>query len=285
MTSSDFAALRDQFRKLHESGCFVIPNPWDPGSARYLRHLGFPALATTSAGLAFSLGLPDSDRALSREVVLKHIADIASAVELPVNADFESGYAHQPEGVAEGVRLCVETGVAGLSIEDASGDRAKPLYDLPLAIERIQAARGAIDSSGSGVLLTGRAECYLVGHPDPLKESIRRLEAYAQAGADVLYAPGVRQPDEIRALVAAVSPKPVNLLMSANTGLRVADVAAMGVRRISVGSSLARAAWTGFIRAAKTIAEEGSFAGFDGLAPFAELNGFFRDDRTRRILK
>jgi 2-methylisocitrate lyase-like PEP mutase family enzyme len=282
MIPSDFAARRDQFRKLHESGCFVIPNPWDPGSARYLRHLGFRALATTSSGLAFSRGLPDSDWAIPREVVLNHIAEIAVAVELPVNADFESGYAHQPEGVADSVRLCVETGVAGLSIEDASGDRAKPLYDLPLAIARIKAARSAIDASGTGVLLTARAECYLVGHPEPLKESIRRLEAYAQAGADVLYAPGVRQRDEIQALVAAVSPKPVNVLMSANTGLRVADVAAMGVRRISVGSSLARAAWTGFIRAAKTIAAEGSFEGFDGIVPFAELNDFFRDDRKKR---
>ena len=282
MIPSDFAARRDQFRKLHESGCFIIPNPWDPGSARYLRHLGFRALATTSSGLAFSRALPDSDWAIPREVVLNHIAEIAAAVELPVNADFESGFAHQPEGVADSVRLCVETGVAGLSIEDASGDRAQPLYDLPLAIARIKAARSAIDASGTGVLLTARAECYLVGHPEPLKESIRRLEAYAQAGADVLYAPGVRQRDEIQALVAAVSPKPVNVLMSANTGLRVADVAAMGVRRISVGSSLARAAWTGFIRAAKTIVAEGSFEGFDGIVPFAELNDFFRDDFKKR---
>src|SRR5450759_1165673 len=282
MIPSDFAARRDQFRKLHESGCFVIPNPWDPGSARYLRHLGFRALATTSSGLAFSRALPDSDWAIPREVVLNHIAEIAAAVELPVNADFESGYAHQPEGVADSVRLCVETGVAGLSIEDASGDRAKPLYDLPLAIARIKAARSAIDASGTGVLLTARAECYRVGDPEQLEESVRRLEAYAQAGADVLYAPGVRQRDEIQALVAAVSPKPVNVLMSANTGLRVADVAAMGVRRISVGSSLARAAWTGFIRAAKTIAAEGSFEGFDGIVPFAELNDFFRDDRKKR---
>jgi 2-methylisocitrate lyase-like PEP mutase family enzyme len=280
--ASTFAARRDQFRKLHESGCFVLPNPWDRGTARYLRHLGFPALATTSAGLAFSLGLPDSDWAVPRAVVLRHIAGIVAAVDLPVNADFESGYAHDTEGVGESVRLCVETGVAGLSIEDASGDPAKPLYDLPVAIDRIRAARDAIDASGTGVLLTGRAECYLVGHPEPLKESIRRLQAYAQAGADVLYAPGVRERDEIQAVVTAVSPKPVNLLMSANTGLRVADVAAMGIRRISVGSSLARAAWTGFIRAAKAIAGEGSFEGFDGMVPYAELNGFFRDDIKTR---
>jgi 2-methylisocitrate lyase-like PEP mutase family enzyme len=216
-----------------------------------------------------------------REVVLRHIAEIVAAVELPVNADFESGYAHDPEGVAESVRLCVDTGVAGLSIEDATGDREKPLYDLPLAVARIQAARAAIDASQTGVLLTGRAECFLVGHPEPFKESIRRLQAYAEAGADVLYAPGVRQASEIKALVEAVSPKPVNIL-AVNTSLRVADLAAMGVRRISVGSSLARAAWTGFIRAAKLIAEGGSFAGFDGTVPYAELNSFFREDAKKR---
>jgi 2-methylisocitrate lyase-like PEP mutase family enzyme len=233
--ASDFAERRDQFRKLHESGCFVMPNPWDQGSARYLRHLGFRALATTSSGLALSRGLPDADWAVPRDVVLRHVAEIVAAVELPVNADFESGYAHQPEGVAESVRLCVETGVAGLSIEDATGDRAKPLYDLPLAIERIRAARSAIDASGTGVLLTGRAECYLVGHPEPLKESIRRLQAYAQAGADVLFAPGVRERDEMQALVAAVSPKPVNVLMDTNTGLRTsrrwASAGSASVRR------------------------------------------------------
>ena len=277
MISSDFTARREQFRQLHESGCFVIPNPWDPGTARYLRHLGFRAVATTSAGLAFSRGLPDSDGAVPRELALHHIAEIVASVDLPVNADFESGYARDPEGVAESVRLCVATGVAGLSIEDASGDRAKPLYDIPEAIARIQAARRAIDATRTGVLLTGRAECYLVGHPDPLQESIRRLQAYADAGADVLYAPGVKLPEEIAAVVAAVSPKPVNVLMSANTGLRVADVAALGARRISVGSSLARAAWTGFIRAAKAIAAEGSFEGFDGLVPYAELNELFRN--------
>ena len=281
MTLSLFAARRAQFRKLHESGCFVIPNPWDPGTARYLRHLGFQALATTSAGLAFSQGRADADWVVPRDVVLRHIAEIVAAVELPVNADFESGYAHEPEGVAESVRLCVETGVAGLSIEDATGDRDKPLYDLPVAVERIRAARAAIDGSQSDVLLTGRAECYLVGHPEPLKESIRRLQAYAEAGADVLYAPGVRQASEIKAVVDAVGPKPVNIL-AVNTKLRVADLAAMGVRRISVGSSLARAAWTGFIRAAKLIGEEGSFAGFDGTVPYAELNGFFRDDAKNR---
>ncbi len=275
MASTDFAARRAAFRKLHEGGCFVIPNPWDIGTASYLRHLGFHALATTSSGLAFSLGLPDAAWAVPRDVVLKHIAEIVSATELPVNADFESGYAHDPAGVAENVRLCVETGVAGLSIEDATGDREKPLYDVALAVERIRAARAAIGESG--VLLTARSECFLVGHAGPLPEAIRRLQAFAEAGADVLFAPGVRERADIQAIVAAVHPKPVNVLMSANTGLKVSDLAAMGVRRVSLGSSLARAAWTGFIRAAKLIAEDGSFAGLDGITPFPELNGFFRD--------
>jgi 2-methylisocitrate lyase-like PEP mutase family enzyme len=272
-----FTAQRAAFRKLHESGCFVIPNPWDVGTARYLRHLGFQALATTSSGFAFSQGLPDTDWAVPRDMALRHIAAIVAAAELPVNADFESGYAHDPEGVAENVRLCIETGVAGLSIEDTTGDRRAPLYDLPMAVERIKAARRAIDESGTGVLLTGRAECYLVERPEPLRESIRRLQAYAEAGADVLYAPGPREPEDIRAIVTALSPKPVNILMSSNTGLRVADLAEMGVRRVSVGSALARAAWTGFIRAAKAIAEEGSFTGFDGSVSFSDLNIFFRD--------
>jgi 2-methylisocitrate lyase-like PEP mutase family enzyme len=270
----DLTPSRIAFRKLHDRGCFVIPNPWDIGTARYLRHLGFQALATTSSGLAFSRGLPDT--AVPLEAVLTHIAEIVTAVDLPVNADFESGYAHQPESVAENVRLCVETGVAGLSIEDATGDRRTPLYDLPVAVERIAAARTAIGASGSGVLLTARAECYLVGHPEPLKESIRRLQAYADAGADVLYAPGPRDREDIKAIVSALSPKPVNVLMSSNTGLRVADLAELGVRRISVGSALARAAWSAFIRAAKAIADEGAFTGFDGSIPFADLNDFFR---------
>jgi 2-methylisocitrate lyase-like PEP mutase family enzyme len=278
MATTDFSARRAAFRQLHESGCFVIPNPWDVGTARYLRQLGFRALATTSAGFAFSRGLPDA--AVSRDTVLGHIAEIVASVDLPVNADFESGYADHPEGVAESVRLCAETGVAGLSIEDATGDHAKPLYDLPVAVERLKAARAGIGESG--VLLIGRAECFLVGHAEPLKEAIRRLQAYAEAGADVLYAPGVRERADIQAIVSAVSPKPVNVLMSANTGLKVSDLAEMGVRRISVGSSLARAAWGGFIRAAKAIAEEGRFEGFDGAAPFSELNGFFKEDLSKR---
>jgi 2-methylisocitrate lyase-like PEP mutase family enzyme len=278
----DFSARRAVFRKLHESGCFVIPNPWDVGTARYLRGLSFKALATTSAGFAFSRGLPDADRAVPRHMALEHIAEIVEATELPVNADFEGGYAHEPEGVAANVRLCIETGVAGLSIEDATGNREIPLYELPLAVERIKAARAAIDASCADVLLTARAECFLVGHAEPLREAIERLQTYAEAGADVLYAPGPQRREEIETIVAAVSPKPVNVLMSANTGLTVADVAAMGVRRVSVGSSLARAAWTGFIHAAKLIAEEGSFAGFEGLTPYAELNKFFREDRSEK---
>ncbi len=273
MATQDFTARRAAFRKLHESGCFVIPNPWDVGTARYLLHLGFKALATTSAGFAFSHGLADT--AVPRDLVLAHIAEIVEATELPVNADFEGGYARDPEGVAESVRLCVATGVAGLSIEDSTGDPSQPLYELPASAERIQAARAAIGNSG--VLLIGRAECFLTGHPDPAREAIRRLQAYAEAGADVLYAPGVRQRADIQAIVQAVSPKPVNVLVGANTGLRVSDLAELGVRRISVGSSLARAAWGGFIRAAKEIAEQGTFTAFDQATPFAELNGFFRD--------
>jgi 2-methylisocitrate lyase-like PEP mutase family enzyme len=282
LPSSDFTARRAAFRRLHESGCFVIPNPWDIGTARYLRHLGFQALATTSAGFAFSRGLPDGHWAVSRDLVLSHIAEIVRATELPVNADFESGYAHDPEDVATNVRICIETGVAGLSIEDATGDRSRPLYELTTALEKVSAARRAINESKTGVLLVARAECYLVGHSNPLKESIRRLQAYAEAGADVLYAPGAQERTDIQQIVNAVSPKPVNVLMSANTGMTVAQVADLGVRRISVGSSLARAAWTGFARAAKLIADDGSFAGFDGMIPFAEVNGFFRKDWEER---
>jgi 2-methylisocitrate lyase-like PEP mutase family enzyme len=279
---SDPTARRAAFRTLHERGCFLIPNPWDVGSARYLQGLGFKALATTSSGFAFSRGLPDGESAVPCDMALDHIAEIVAAVDLPVNADFQSGYARDPEGVAANVRLAVDTGVAGLSIEDSTGEASRPLYDLSLAVERIQAARAAIDGPGARVLLTGRAECYLVGHPDPLAESIRRLQAYAEAGADVLYAPGPRERGDIRAIVAAVAPKPVNVLMSANTGLRMKDLAEMGVRRVSVGSSLARAAWGAFIRAAKAIATEGSFAGLEGSAPFADIDGFFRTDFDRR---
>ncbi|MET0648342.1 MAG: isocitrate lyase/phosphoenolpyruvate mutase family protein [Pyrinomonadaceae bacterium] len=277
-----FGARRQAFRALHESGCFVIPNPWDVGSARYLQHLGFPALATTSAGFAFSKGLPDSDAVVGRERSLSHIAEIAAAVELPVNADFASGYGIDPEGVAESVTRCVATGAAGLSIEDATGDPSAPLFELPLAVERVRAARQAIDRSGVDVLLTARVECYLVGHRDAFRESVRRLQAYAQAGADVLFAPGVHEPEEIKALVAAVQPLPFNLLIVRDIGLRVGDIAALGVRRISVGGALALAAWTGFVRAAQSLKSEGSFAGLAGLTPYAEINDFLAADlRTR----
>jgi 2-methylisocitrate lyase-like PEP mutase family enzyme len=274
-------AHRAAFHKLHESGCFLIPNPWDIGTARYLRHLGFKALATTSSGFAFSRGLPDTG-GVTRDMMLGHIVEIVAAADLPINADFQAGYSRSPEGVAANVRLCVETGVAGLSIEDATGDENIPLYELSLAVERIQAARAAIDASGTGVFLTGRAECYLVGQPDPLRESIRRLQAYAEAGADVLFAPGPREPDAIRAIVRAVAPKPVNVLISSNTGMRVSELAELGVRRISVGSALARAAWTGFSRAARAMAEGGSFAGFEGAFPYDELESFFRGDLKAR---
>jgi 2-methylisocitrate lyase-like PEP mutase family enzyme len=271
------AARRNAFRGLHERGCFVIPNPWDVGSARYLQHLGFPALATTSAGFAFSQGLADSgdDAVVSRDRNLAYISAITAAVDLPVSADFMSGYGMTREDVAESVTRCVATGVAGLSIEDATGDSSSPLYDVPIAAERVRAARQAIDRSGADVLLTARAECYHVGHPDPLRESVRRLQAYAAAGADVLFAPGPQTPAEIEALVAAVAPRPLNLLVVRDIGLRVEEIAALGVRRISVGGALALAAWTGFMRAAEALRSAGSFAGLAGLVPYVEINGLF----------
>ena len=275
------AARRRDFRALHERGCFVIPNPWDVGSARYLQHLGFPALATTSAGFAFSQGLPDSDRAVSRDRSLAHIAEIVAAVDLPVSADFASGYGVQPEEVADSVRRCVATGVAGLSVEDGSGDPSAPLYDLRFAVERIRAARREIDESGADVMLTARAECYHTGHPDPFPESIRRLQAYAAAGADVLFAPGVQDMGEIKALVEAVRPKPLNLLVVRDIGVSVNDIAAVGVRRISVGGALALAGWTAFIHAAQALRSQGSFAGLAELVPYAELNALLAADRSR----
>lgn len=279
MTNPSVSDKRTTFRALHQSGCFVIPNPWDVGSTRYLQHLGFKALASTSAGFAFAQGIADG--AVNRDMVLSHLAEIAAASDLPINADFEGGFAHDPAGVAENVRLCVETGVAGLSIEDSTGDAAKPLYEREDAIARMRAARAAIDKTGTGVLLTGRCECFLVGKPE-LDFAIDRLKAYADAGADVLYAPGIRTREQIEAVVKAVAPKPVNLLMPAALGFTVADIAAMGVRRISVGSTLARVAWTAFINSAKEIATAGTFDSFKGTVPHAELNAFFRDDLPRR---
>jgi 2-methylisocitrate lyase-like PEP mutase family enzyme len=274
------AARRAAFRALHERGCFVSPNPWDAGSAKYLEHLGFPALATTSAGVAFSLGLPDSGGdALTRDRNLAYVADVVAAVDVPVSADFMSGYGTTPEEVADSVTRCIATGVAGLSIEDSTGDPSSPLFDLPAAIARVRAARQAIDAAGVDVLLTARAECYHVGHGDPLRESIRRLQAYADAGADVLFAPGPQTPETIAALVEAVAPRPLNVLVVSDIGLRVGDLADLGVRRVSVGGALALAAWTGFMGAAHALKSEGSFAGFAGLVPYPELNGLFAAPR------
>jgi 2-methylisocitrate lyase-like PEP mutase family enzyme len=270
---------RRTFRSLHETGCFVIPNPWDIGTTLYLQSLGFKALATTSAGFAFSRGLPDGG--VTRDAMLAHIREIVTAADVPVNADFENGYAHEPDAVAESVRLCIETGVAGLSIEDASGEPDKPLYELDHAVARVRAARAAIDRTGAGVLLTGRAECFLHGRPE-LDEAVRRLIAYAQAGADCLYTPGIRTREQIAAVVKAVAPKPVNVLVGFASELTVADLAGLGVRRISVGGALARAAWGGFIRTAKLIADNGRFDGFADAAPNADLNRLFREGLERR---
>ncbi|MDX6500708.1 MAG: hypothetical protein QOG23_3968 [Blastocatellia bacterium] len=263
----------ETFRALHESGCFVMPNPWDAGSAVYLQHLGFPALATTSAGFAFTKALPDSVSAVPRDLMLAHISEVVAATPLPLNADFQTGYADEPEGVAANVALGIATGVAGLSIEDATGTSATPLYDFDLAVERIKAARAAIDASGVPIVLTARCEAYLVGQSDPARVALERLVAFGEAGADCLFAPGVREPDEIAAMVKAVSPRPVNVLVSApNPNLSVARLAELGVRRISVGSALARVAWGAFMRAAQDIKNTGSFDGLAGAASFSEIN-------------
>src|SRR4029450_6964130 len=256
MTSAKQTFVR--FRAMHESGCFVLPNPWDIGTAIYLEHLGFEALATTSAGFAFSRGKRDGG--VPRDRMLAHIRDIVEATTLPVNADFLNGYADKSEDVAGNVKLCVETGVAGLSIEDNSQNPAKPLYEKKLAIDRIRAARSAIDASGSGVVLTGRCEAWLVGDADPFHTVLDRLAPSAEAGADCLYAPGVSKPDEISQIVKTVAPKPVNILVSGfNHQLSLSQLADLGVRRISVGSGLALAAWGAFLRAAQNIKTNGTF--------------------------
>ena len=275
------AEKRQVFRKLHERGCFVIPNPWDVGSARYLQSVGFNALASTSAGYAFTLGLPDA--AVSRDMMLNHLRELCDATDVPVNADFEGGFAHDPAGVAANVTLCVATGVAGLSIEDSTGDKDKPLYDLDVAVARIKAARAAIDKAGGDTFFTGRAECFLIGRPD-LDETIKRLKAYADAGADCLYAPGIRSREHIEAVVKAVAPKPVNLLMPGNLGFTVAECEAMGVRRISTGGTLARVAWGAVMKSAKPMMTEGKFDTFADVAPHVELNTFLRDDMKKRGL-
>lgn len=267
-----------KFRALHESGCFVLPNPWDIGSAVYLQQLGFKALATTSAGFAFTRGLPDTVSAIGRDASLAHIREMVAATGLPVNADFQTGYADDPEGVAANVALCIATGVAGLSIEDSTGNRARPLFEAGLAVERVRAARGAVEASGIPVILTARCEAWLVGDPDPVRVACERLVAFAEAGADCLYAPGVADPDEIVAIVRAVAPRPVNVLISTpNPALSVSRLADLGVRRVSVGSALARVAWGAFIRAARDLAATGSFEAFAGAAPFDELDRVFGD--------
>ncbi|GAC1337251.1 MAG: isocitrate lyase/phosphoenolpyruvate mutase family protein [Beijerinckiaceae bacterium] len=253
----------------------MLPNPYDVGTAVYLKHLGFKALASTSAGFAFSRGLPD--HAVTRDMVLAHLREIVAATDLPVNADYEAGYAVTLDDLSHSVRLCVETGVAGLSIEDSTNVKSKsPLYDLKDAVERMHAARAAIDATGQDVMLIGRAECFLVGHEDALNESIRRLTAYAEAGADCLYAPGVRKREDIEALVKAVAPKPFNLLVGMASPLRLDDYAAMGVRRISVGGALAGAAWGAFGRAARHLAE-GRFDGFAENEKNPLLNSVFSE--------
>jgi 2-methylisocitrate lyase-like PEP mutase family enzyme len=273
------AEKRATFRKLHDAGCFILPNPWDIGSARYLQGLGFKALASTSAGFAFTLGLPDG--AVSRDVMLAHFRDIVTATDVPVNADFENGYADEPEGVAESVRLCIDTGVAGLSIEDSTSDPAIPLYEFDLALERVRAARAAIDKAGGGVVFTARSEGFVRGRPD-LDETIRRLKAFAAAGADCLYAPGIKTPEQIAAVVKAVAPKPVNFLMATATDLTLGDLTGLGLRRVSLGGTLARVAWTAVTRAARDITDTGSFKSLAGTMANAELNAFFAKDMKQR---
>ena len=264
---------RATFRKLHESGCFVLPNPFDAGSARALQQMGFKALASTSAGFAWTVG--KADNRITLDDVCDHLAALCAAVDLPVNADFEGGFAHEAAKVGANVARAVKTGVAGLSIEDSTGDTAKPLYERGLAIERIKAARAAIDADKSDVLLTGRCEGFLVGQPD-LAMVIDRLNAYSQAGADCLYAPGIRTKEQIAAVVKAVHPKPVNFLQGW-PGLSVAEITGLGVRRISVGGSLARTAWAGFMRAAREIADKGTFSELGNGTPGGELNKMFSD--------
>jgi 2-methylisocitrate lyase-like PEP mutase family enzyme len=274
-----FADKRKTFRELHVRGCFVIPNPWNIGSARYLQGLGFKALATTSSGYAHSLGLADG--AVTFDMALAHYRELAEAADVPVNADFENGYADDPAEVAANVELCVETGVAGLSIEDFSGEEADPLYPFDLSVARVRAAREAIDKSASGVVFTARTEGFIHGRPD-LDETIRRLKAFTDAGADCLYAPGIKTREQIEAVCRAVSPKAVNFLNSGAFGFAVADIAAMGVRRISVGGTLARVAMHAFIASAREIAGQGRFDGFAGVVSNAELNAFFSDDAKKR---
>src|SRR6266436_2886482 len=274
MSSAQETSSAAKFRAMHDSGCFVLPHPWDIATAIYLERLGFKALATTSAGFAFSRSKPDGG--VPRDEMLAHIREIVNATALPVNADFQAGYGDEPEDVAPNVGLCIETGVAGLSIEDSTGRSDRPLYEKKLAVERIRAARRAIDGSETGVVLTGRCEAWLVGDPDPLRTALDRLPAYAEAGADCLYAPGVSKPDEIAQIVKTVAPKPVNVLVSGfNHQLTLAEIADLGVRRISVGSGLALAAWGAFLRAAREIKTDATFNLLANNAPSTDLNELF----------
>ncbi len=269
-------ARAQRFRGLHTTGCFAMPNPWDVGSAVYLARLGCKALATTSAGFAHSLGRPDLPTALPLDDVLQHVRAIAGATALPLNVDFQDGYATEPHGVHANVGACLRAGAAGLSIEDSTGDEAAPLFELPLAIERVRAAAAARDATLPGAVLTARCEAWLVGDRDPLRTALDRLIAFADAGADCLYAPGVRDPKHIGALVAAVAPKPVNVLVSRpGAGLSVAALAALGVRRISLGSALARVAWDAFRIAAHELVEHGTFEGLADRGGFADLDSVF----------
>jgi 2-methylisocitrate lyase-like PEP mutase family enzyme len=271
------AEKRKTFRTLHEAGCFVIPNPWNVGTARYLQGLGFKALATTSSGHAHVQGFPDGGQ--TRDDVLAHLREMAAAADVPLNADFENGFADDADGVADNVTRCVATGVAGLSIEDSPKD-ATPLYPFDTAVARVKAARAAIDRAGGDVVFTARAENFLRGVAD-LDDVIRRLKAYAAAGADCLYAPGIKTREQIEAVVGAVAPKPVNFLAGWTMDFTVSDLAAMGVRRISVGGSLARVAMNAFIKTATAIAKDGKFDGFGGIISGAELNKFFSEDRKK----
>ncbi len=279
MTKPPVADKRKVFRELHKSGCFVIPNPWNVGTARYLQGLGFKALASTSAGEAHAQGVPDGG--LSLEAVLAHYRELAAALDVPLNADFENGFADTPEQVAQNVARCIDTGVAGLSIEDASGNPSAPIYGFEQAVARVKATRAAVDKAGGEVVFTARCENFLHGKAD-LDDTIRRLKAYAAAGADCLYAPGLKTREQIEAVVKAVAPKPVNFLNSGAFGFTVTDLAQMGVRRISVGGSLSRVAMHAFIKAAREIAQDGAFNSFAGVITNAELNKFFAEDRKRR---
>ncbi|HEY2528919.1 MAG TPA: isocitrate lyase/phosphoenolpyruvate mutase family protein [Xanthobacteraceae bacterium] len=277
-TPSSVADKRRTFRQLHEAGCFVIPNPWNVGTARYLQGLGFKALATTSSGHAHAQGFADGAESL--DDVLGHFRELAAAIDIPLNADFEDGLADNLDELAENVSRCVATGVAGLSIEDSPNDGKTPLYAVDAAVARVKAARAAIDRAGGDVVFTARAENFVRGVAD-LDDTIRRLRAYAAAGADCLYAPGIKSREQIEAVVKAVAPKPINFLNGGAFGFTVNDLAAMGVRRISVGGSLARVAMQAFIDAATEIAKDGRFDSFDGLISNVELNNFFKQNRNK----